>query len=188
MESSQVQGEDRYYNVSLGKGVDSAPLICSSSGYRSMDENSSEDTATSTSQEYKNQRSNESSSIISNRSNSQSNSSNPSFFGNPVPTMHPGKNFLELYKNLGQKIQMDLEYSVLNGCTDSGNSKLINITPPNNDRAVVLAYECTGDREALSAYNNPILEKPLSTMKPQASPFPVHDSILILVEEGYQAF
>ncbi|XP_060762502.1 interleukin-4 receptor subunit alpha-like [Neoarius graeffei] len=184
VESSQGRGEARHCSDSLEKGVDSGSpsLIYSSSSYKSMDENSFENKLTSVSHEYENQQLNESSFLISNRLQIQS----KSFFENPVPTMHLGKNFLEPYKNLGQKIQMDFEYSVLNGCTDSGNSKLSQIMPHNKDMPVVLAYESINHHDAFSSCSNPSLEEPLSTMKPQTLTSSVHDNILIPMEDEYQ--
>ncbi|KAB5535934.1 hypothetical protein PHYPO_G00123600 [Pangasianodon hypophthalmus] len=194
VESSQVQGEDSHCSLSLGKGVDSAPLIYSTTAYERVDENSSEGVrfelekghqSANANQVYENQQSNEFSSGIKNRSYSQSNSSGSSFFNHPV---FPSENVLVLPKHLDPMIQTDFEYSVWNGCTDSGNSTLIHITPPNNETAVVLGYQSIGDHDALSTCNDPITEEPFSIKKPQDVLISVHDSIIMPVEEGYQAF
>ncbi|MCJ8745289.1 hypothetical protein PDJAM_G00128590 [Pangasius djambal] len=189
VESSQVQGADSHCSLSRGEGVDSAPLIYSTTAYKRVDENSSEDVrfeldkehhSANTNQVYENQQSNEISSGIKNKSYWQSNSSSLSFFNQPVATVYPSENFLVLPKNLDPMIQVDFEYSVWNGSTDSGNSTLIHLTPSDNETAVVLRHQSIGD--------DAIIEKPFSIKKPQDVLFSVHDGMVMPVEEGYQAF
>ncbi|KAF4076302.1 hypothetical protein AMELA_G00212820 [Ameiurus melas] len=174
VESSQVQCKD----------VNSAPLICSTPDYQSVEQNSSEGVRCGLDKENQSTNLNQSngfSSGISNRSYSLSDSSSSPFFKQPVANIYPSENFLVLSKNLDPTIQTDFQYSVCSTCTDSGISELINIMPPKNETAVVLGYQSLDNQDC----DDEIIKKPISIKEPQDGS--VRENI-IPMDEGYQAF
>ncbi|XP_053507333.1 uncharacterized protein LOC128624072 [Ictalurus furcatus] len=187
VESSQVQCKDSQYSISLGKDVDSAPLICSMTDYQSVDQNSSEDVRCGLDKENQSTTLNQLNEI-SNRTYSPSNSSSSYFFKQPVANIYPSENFLVSSKNLDPMIQTDFQYSVLSHCTDSGISELIHIMPPKNETAVVLGYQSLDDQDGLISCDDPIIEKPFSIKELQDVPFSVCESIIIPMDEDYQSF
>ncbi|KAM9440051.1 uncharacterized protein Hap1MRO34_000418 [Clarias gariepinus] len=199
VESSHVQGENSHSSVRLGKGTDSVPLIYSSTSYEHVNEkeNSSdkwfefdkEPHSTTTTESYKNEKSYKLSSGMSNRTYSQSSSSSSFFFKQPVSQIDQTENILLSPELLDPTIEIDFDYSMWNGCTESGNSKLIHITPQTDETPVVLGYESLGevcDHNALRSFNDPFSEKPFSIKKPENALFSVHDSLPIPMDEGYQ--
>lgn len=182
MESSQLQCDDDY-SSDLGKSIDSAPLIYSTTCYENVDENSSGNVHQSTN--TKNEQAHDFSSGISNRTYSQSSSS--SFFKHFVPSNYPNDNFLPLLaQNPDPTIPTDFEYSIWNGCTDSGSSKLIQMAPSNDEMTTVLGYDRKNDHGALSSCNNPITEEAFISKIQQDVPISVHDRAIIPMDEGYQ--
>lgn len=185
VESSRVQYEDNYYSVNQGNSMDSAPLLHSTPGNKSVYENSPENVRLELDKKHRyantqNEQSNAFSSEISNRLHLQFNSSSSSSFKEPVANI--------LAKTLYPTIQTNFEYSMWNGCTDSGNSKLIHITSPNSTVDVVFSYQSLDDQEALSSCNDPNIEEPFSTKKPQDVLFSNRENMVMPMEEEYQAF
>lgn len=169
VESSQVQHADNQYNVCPGKCDDSA-----SDDYTTVCHGT--DNARVTLKDKENQSTNLFNSGISNKSY---------FFKHQAPNGNQKENFPLLTES--RKILTEFEYSMWNGCTDSGTSKLIQVTPLDDETVMVIAYDSVDDHNALSSCRDQIREEEKNIKKPQEVPFFIRDSIVAMpMEDEYQ--
>lgn len=167
----EVQSEDPYkfYNPSTGKGIETASLAYLLASHQSVNTNSSEHTGSG----------------ISNKTYLLSKSSMSSIYKQPA-----NQDSSENSEVSSENLQMDIEYYKWGGSINSGNYKLISITPPNTEMSVDLLDHSVGDvvdHEALSYCNDLIIEKSFNAKKPQDVLFSADDDIFIPMEDGYQA-